>query len=145
MAVLPTEWCSFRAEIGSYAGLRDYLLETAGLAGAAAEGLPRLELALEEAALNIISYAYADGGELWVRVSRRKGRLRIELADFGTPFDPLQFRKKAQPDALAECAPGGLGIPLMKRLCSELHYERRAFLGRPANVLTLIFTLSETP
>lgn len=56
----------------------------------------RLELAVEEALVNVCNHAYADqptAGVLRCRVAVRPIGLQVDIADEGLPFDPL-----ARPD-----------------------------------------------
>ena len=53
---------------------------------------PRLrfatDLALDELATNTIKYGNSDGASFEFRILRGDGRLEIEYADHGAPFDP---------------------------------------------------------
>lgn len=100
------------------------MAESAGVVGAQAS---RLELAVEEALVNVCHYAYADcaeSGLLYCRIAVRPNGIWVEIADEGPPFNPL-----AQPDPdtaleLDQRKPGGLGILLIKKLVSEIAYRR---------------------
>ena len=112
-----------------------FVSEAARPTGLGAQQASRLELALEEALVNVCSYAYPDGrGEVVVRVQAGKDRVIVELEDGGAPFDPLSL---AEPDVqapLEERAPGGLGILLVRRMMDEVRYRRDG----DRNVLTLV-------
>lgn len=100
----------------------------------------RFELAVTEAATNIISYAFKRGGSRASVCARcTRTLLRVELEDDGSPFDPLLVPAREIPDTLAEAEVGGLGIKLIRGYCDQLGYEYRA--GR--NVLTMDFYLRE--
>lgn len=108
--------------------------------GADAKQLGHIELALEEALVNVVSYACPDGtGEMAVRCAvDEKKRFVIEVRDTGAPFDPLE---KTDPDvtaALDDREIGGLGIFFMKQLMDEIAYARQ----NDENVLTLTKDLS---
>lgn len=84
-----------------------------------------LQLALEEAVVNVINYAYADGvkGEARLSVTADNNRITFTLTDSGYPFDPTA---KVDPDLTAsvEDRPvGGLGILLIKKMMDEVTYH----------------------
>jgi sigma-B regulation protein RsbU (phosphoserine phosphatase) len=85
-----------------------------------------LNLALEEAVTNVISYAYPKGTDGLVEIDAvLQGKsLEFIIADSGTPFDPT-----ARPDAditlsVEERPIGGLGIYLVRQIMDEIHYSR---------------------
>lgn len=97
----------------------------------------RIQLAVEEAAVNIVQYAYEQGGEITLRVLRKKRQFVVELIDSGFPYNPLL---SADPDitaALAEREAGGLGIFFIRRFVDEVYYRRKNkqnILGLSMNV-----------
>ena len=107
--------------------------ETAGLMDA--QGA-RLELAVEEALVNVFNYAYAGqahAGAVTCRVMVETDGLTAEIVDEGPPFDPLA---RPDPDTALELEqrqPGGLGIFMIRQLTDEVNYRREA--GQ--NVLTI--------
>ena len=92
-----------------------------------------LNLALEEAAANVIHYAYADESGITCSANEKKCRIKAEkaqglltltLADRGKEFDPT---RREDPDLSlpAEERPiGGLGIFLIKQLMDSVEYRR---------------------
>jgi serine/threonine-protein kinase RsbW len=117
------------------------------LAGRAAElGVPdmrvmQLELAVEEAVMNICSYAYpAEApGELLVRTWAGPDCFTVEIEDTGDPFDPLARADPDLPDDLDARVVGGLGIMLIRRLVDDVRYRREG--GR--NVFTMVVRIEE--
>ena len=98
-----------------------------------------LNLALEEAATNVVLYAY-DGGTGFVDIDAiyTPQQLKFVITDTGIPFDPTQM-KDADITLSAEERPiGGLGIFLVRQIMNTVHYER----VNDHNVLTLIKNLS---
>ncbi len=98
----------------------------------------QIGLALEEALVNIISYAYAgDRGRISLEARPRDdGSLAFLIRDRGRPFNPLA---KADPDLdseLAERPVGGLGIYLIRQFSDETDWQR----CENENRLTLVFT-----
>lgn len=96
----------------------------------------QLQLAVEEAAVNIIDYAYPAGveGTLNLKIAYDGQLLRFVITDQGIPFDPTK-QLKADTTLSAEDRPiGGLGILLIRKMMDTINYER----AEHKNVLTLI-------
>lgn len=112
------------AELASLADLRAFVradLLSRGVDAAAADDLV---LALEEAAMNVITHGYAgmDPGSLMVDVAATPAMIEIVLTDFGRPFEPVDV---PAPDVDAILAGGpeqGFGLFLMHRLADEIDY-----------------------
>jgi sigma-B regulation protein RsbU (phosphoserine phosphatase) len=124
--------------------LRLFALEGAIAVGLGPDVPPRLELALEEALVNVINHAYPPGveGEVELRRQPEPDAFTLVLTDWGPAFDPLhdeehepalQANREADLDSRA---PGGLGL-LLIRTMSQASYRRTA----EANELTLRFPL----
>ena len=98
-----------------------------------------LELAVNEALTNIMSYAYRDGArhDIVVELRAQPDRIRVEVEDDGVPFNPLELPVEEPPESLEQSRPTGRGILLMRSFMDELHYVRRD--GR--NVLTMVLVL----
>ncbi|MCQ2239443.1 MAG: ATP-binding protein [Bacteroidaceae bacterium] len=84
-----------------------------------------LNLALEEAVVNVMNYAYPGQNHMpiYLTVDDNDGFLRFVLEDEGVPFDPTQTEA---PDITldADKRPiGGLGIFLVNQLMSKVSYE----------------------
>lgn len=93
-----------------------------------------LNLALEEAVVNVMSYAYPGGqGDVKVDIKIDDQKVVSILTDSGIPFDPTQ---KGDVDTTlpAEERPiGGLGIHLVKQIMDKVSYQ---YVGNQ-NILTL--------
>ena len=97
---------------------------------------PKLRLALEEAVVNVMEYAYptGDSGDISLQVSSDGQSLKFVIKDQGGAFDPTM---KELPDTTlsVEDRPiGGLGILLVREMMDSINYERTGGM----NVLTLI-------
>ena len=95
----------------------------------------QMNLAIEEAVVNVMSYAYPAGvvGNVNIEAQADEERLKFTITDNGIPFDPTA---KAEVDTTlsAEDRPiGGLGIHLVRQLMDSINYER--IDGK--NILTL--------
>jgi sigma-B regulation protein RsbU (phosphoserine phosphatase) len=94
-----------------------------------------LNLALEEAVVNVMSYAYPLGtvGNVNIEAVANERRLKFIISDWGKPFDPTA-EKEVDTTLSAEERPiGGLGIHLVRQIMDSINYER--IDGK--NVLTL--------
>lgn len=86
----------------------------------------QLDLIFEEAFVNIALYAYPKGaaGQLEILTSTpAPGKLQIELADSGTPYNPLHAKQPNLSDKLEERTSGGLGVFLLKELSDSVSYR----------------------
>lgn len=97
----------------------------------------KIELAAEEALVNIIQYAYRDQPgevEIQMRHNPRTQEIEIVLQDQGPPFNPLHRRILMDRTApLQDRGMGGLGIHFMRQYVDDISYERH----QDRNVLTL--------
>jgi len=95
-----------------------------------------IELAAEEALVNIFNYAYKgrEGDVEIICKLDNSNNLIIEITDSGEPFNILSV---ADPDIRADISerqPGGLGVFLMKKLMDSIQYR---YQGNK-NILRLI-------
>lgn len=112
-----------------------FVTSAAVAAGITGKRLLELQLAFEELAANICSYAYARGdGDVVVGVREGEGEIAVTLEDRGEPFDPLEVPEPDIGVPLEQRQVGGMGIFLARRLASEITYRREG--GR--NVLRLV-------
>ena len=118
-----------------YPARREEIANMAGAVGefARADGWSselefKVELAVEELGLNIISYSGLKQEETFEMVIEATPQsVLIEFSDSGIAFDPL--RETASPDvdaSLEERPIGGLGVFLCVALAESIHYRREA-------------------
>ena len=103
----------------------------------------KLQLAVEEAVVNIIDYAYPTNtvSDITVHASSDGHWLKFVIKDAGVPFDPTE-KEKADTSLSAEERPiGGLGILLVRELMDSINYERTDGM----NVLTLKKIINSNP
>ena len=106
--------------------------------GLGVERLTVLDIIVEEAAVNVISYAYPDAPGLLEVSCRTDGtEFVVELSDEGEPFDPTTATDPDTTLPLEERSAGGLGLLLIRRSCDKLFWRRES--GR--NILTCRFIL----
>ncbi|MEN6616172.1 MAG: ATP-binding protein [Syntrophorhabdus sp.] len=114
------------AEIGSLPAFNEKVTQCAVECGISQHKLMSLELALEEAIVNIIKYASTDPeGTVLIDCSLDGEKyFTITITDNGPPFDPLQ---RTAPDTHADIDDrpiGGLGIFLIKEMTDSVSYHR---------------------
>ena len=100
----------------------------------------QITLAIEEAVVNVINYAYPSGTQGSISVDAQSNNIRIKftIIDRGLPFDPTA-KSDADIHLKVEERPiGGLGIHVVRRLMDSMNYER--IDGH--NVLTLRKTIT---
>ena len=95
----------------------------------------QLRLAVEEAVVNVIEYAYPAGmeGSVEVTMMSDSHRLKVVIDDSGVPFDPTAEKKADITLSAEERRVGGLGIHLVRELMDSINYER----VNGHNILTL--------
>lgn len=101
-----------------------------------------LELAVVEAATNVVRHAYGGrGGRVEVELTREGGAIALSVVDTGTSFDPTRVPPPREPDPAdpSTWPEGGMGLPIIRAACDELRY--RAEGGR--NRLTLHLRVEE--
>ena len=83
-----------------------------------------LNLALEEAVTNIVSYAFPQGEEheFMLHASSDGQRLVFRLEDDGVPFDPTAVADADTTLSAEERPIGGLGIFLIRQIMTDVRY-----------------------
>lgn len=99
-----------------------------------------LNLALEEAVVNVMTYAYPKGtaGTVDIDIKTNGEQLTCVLSDSGTPFDPTQTPDADTTLSAEERPIGGLGIFLVRQIMDDISYQ---YVDNK-NVLTLTKTLN---
>lgn len=95
----------------------------------------KLNLAIEEAVVNVMNYAYPAGekGDVDIEAMINDEYLVFVISDSGTPFDPTAKAEVDTTLSAEERGIGGLGIHLIRQIMDTINYERVD--GK--NVLTL--------
>ena len=115
----------FPATVDAVPDIIALIAGAAGAWGLHPRRLMQLELAVEEAVVNICLYAYeVPPGELLVRIEPGESRFVVELIDEGVPFDPLAVEDPDMRAGVADRPIGGLGIFLVRRVMDEVAYLR---------------------
>lgn len=127
----------FFASVEHLHEMLEFILGEAKQVGFKPAALGQIELASEEAIVNVIHHAYKDrGGEIEIAVlSEPQKKCVITLSDDGEPFDPLvQVDPVDISASLEDRDIGGLGIHFIRKCLDEVSYSREGNW----NVLTLV-------
>lgn len=83
-----------------------------------------VDLALEELLSNVYKYAYPGGvpGQVEVAIDVGQEAIRLEVADWGIPFDPTTV--PAPPRPTLDEPRGGRGLFLVRSVARSLRYRR---------------------
>lgn len=97
----------------------------------------KIELAVEEALVNIISYGYPNRqGSIEIAcLTDSLSGIKITIRDKGIPYNPLTNAKTFDPNAPLESRTiGGYGVYFILKIMDEVNYRRE----HNYNILTLI-------
>lgn len=123
------------AETGNLPMLLDFARERIRGKGFDDDTAGKLELAVEEILVNVISYAYPEKpGKVRIAFSENNANgFVIEIRDSGIPFDPLNAPEADTHSSLDDRKIGGLGIFFMRKVVDVAHYRYE----NGQNILTL--------
>ena len=101
----------------------DEVCETIGLDMATTM---QLNLAIEEAVVNVMNYAYPQGtvGDVCIEARSDDKELEFIISDSGKPFDPTAKDEVDTTLSAEERSIGGLGIHLVRTIMDAVDYER---------------------
>ena len=117
---------TMKNDVGELKNLHDFIKSVAGQLQIDNATTRKIRLAIEEAVVNIISYAYPPGveGTIHLQAFSNSKCLKIVIIDSGAPFNPTEAAQ-ADTTLSAEDRPiGGLGILLVRELMDSINYER---------------------
>ena len=100
----------------------------------------QLNLAIEEAVVNVMNYAYPAGskGDITIETKSNGKEMTFIISDTGKPFDPTAKPEVDTTLSAEDRAIGGLGIHLIRQIMDRINYER----ANGHNILTLIKKLN---
>lgn len=115
----------------------DFIEVEAKAVGILGKELSRLKLASEEMLVNIINYGFPSKnkeGKISLSCKKMGRHFLIEIADNGTPFNPLATSKQVDTKACLEKRTyGGYGIFLARQILDDVQYRYE----NNQNILTL--------
>src|SRR5690606_8438630 len=116
----------FCASIDQLPEMMSFIREAARPVGFDSFDLNKIEVASEEAIVNVIDHSYLGrGGEIEISLlSEKKKWIQITISDIGEPFNPLvQELQKDLSSPLEKRPLGGLGIFFIRRCLDKVHYQ----------------------
>lgn len=117
---------SFPANLSNFDGLMAFARENIHQTGISSNEGKKLELAIEEAAVNIMKYAYdVSTGQIEVSIDHEigTGQICVILKDTGKEFNPIKEEMGAPKGQIDTIKEGGLGLFYIKNLVDSSFYE----------------------
>jgi serine/threonine-protein kinase RsbW len=132
--MMPTQ--IFSSELGNLEKICHFVTRYAEEAGLDDRQVYAVQLAVDEAATNIIEHGYRETGQGDVEITcePEPDGLRVILHDHAPAFDPEDIPVPVTDVPLEELKPRGLGIYLMRKMMDEVSY---AFNAEEGNTLTM--------
>lgn len=128
---------TFENRIEESGKLYPFIQETGKAAGIGEALLNSINLAVEEALVNSIMYAYPKGTKGTITLTaewyKNGGCIKYVLKDKGVAFNPLSAPEADISSDVAERSVGGLGILLVRQMMDEVDYKRSG----NENILTM--------
>lgn len=114
-----------------------YVKKLADLAGFDARGQREMELAVEEAVVNVILHAFEPGtkSSFDIRCEILPAYMLVAVHDQGIPFDAAFIPEYYPPERLEDRANAGLGSFLIKRLVDRIEYCNMGSAGKETRLL----------
>jgi len=127
---------TLRNDIQDVPLLAAFIDEVCEAAGFNASVAMQMNLAMEEAVVNVMNYAYPVGvkGDIVIEAEDRGDSVHFVIIDGGTPFDPTAKADADTTLSVEERPIGGLGIFLVRQLMDTVSYEYKGGKNR----LTLV-------
>ena len=114
----------FPARFDSLESIGELTAQAAIEAGFDDNAVYEVQLAVDEAATNIIKYAYGEKeGPLRLIMELHGKVLMITLVSWGKPFDPTAVSAPDLTAGLEERRIGGLGMYLIRKMMDEVSYS----------------------
>jgi serine/threonine-protein kinase RsbW len=139
----PLKRLTLPASAGSISAFSEFVRDGAAKAGVATDEFGKLELVLEEILINVARYAYTpETGAVEVAYKPAgPHKIRIEIADFGRVFNPLEADPPDLSRGLADRPIGGLGVFLVRSMVDCIDYRRE----QNRNILSFVFPTDGGP
>lgn len=125
------------ADLDALARISAFVTEAADRAGLDERSTWQVQLAVDEAATNIIQHAYDDdaSGDIMLAWIHEGNRFIVMLRDQGRQFAPQDVPPPDLESPLEERQVGGLGLYLITRLMDEVRFD---FDPQAGNLLTMV-------
>lgn len=124
------------SELASVGMALDFIAERGKVLGLTERQIFEVQLAVDEAVTNVITYAYEGlRGELKIRCWCQSTALAVEILDKGKPFDPTRLSAPDLSSSLKRRPIGGLGVHLIRKVMDEVVYRYDPSVG---NILRMV-------
>lgn len=132
------------ADLDALARISAFVTEAAERAGLDERATWQVQLAVDEAATNVIQHAYDPDspGDLTLSWRCEGNKFILVLRDYGRQFDPESVPTPDITSPLEDRQVGGLGLYLITRLMDEVRFD---FNPQGGNLLTMIKHISAAP
>ncbi len=133
---------AFPGRFSSLDDIRDFYTQAAKEAELDRKSIYDVQLAVDEAAANIIDHAYEGEGKGEIECSylASPGKLEVIMRDHGKSFNPKAVKKRDSKAGLNCRKQGGLGLHFMRSLMDSVEFT---FNGKGGNVLKMVKTKGE--
>ena len=114
------------SSLDSLGPISDFVVATARAAGLDDKAAWEVQLAVDEAATNVILHAYGDHnleGPITVDAGLESNEFIVRLHDQGAPFDPDSVPEPDLDSPLEQRSTGGLGLYLMHKLMDQVAFD----------------------
>lgn len=129
------------ASLEALAAISDFVVEQARAAGLDEHAVWEVQLAVDEAATNVIQHSYAKAdGQMTINTNATESTLEIVICDRGKPFNPEDVPEPDLVSPLEERKTGGLGLYLMRKLMDRVDFR----FENGENILTMSKRLSQS-
>lgn len=127
----------FTCSLNNLEKICDYITQYANEAGLNETEVYAVQLAVDEAATNIIEHGYGEEcpSRIDVTCEILEDGLKVVIYDDADPFDPASVPEPEINVTLEDIKPRGLGIFFMRKMMDEVKYETSPNQG---NTLTMI-------
>lgn len=120
----PSRTFTIDASLGALAAISDFVVEQARAAGMDEHAVWEVQLAVDEAATNVVQHSYANtAGPVTITTRCTDGEFEVMLRDQGAPFDPNNVPEPDLVSPLEERRTGGLGLYLMRKLMDRTEFR----------------------
>lgn len=128
---------TFSASLDKLYEMLSFIREHAESVGFDTPEISKIELATEEALVNIVSYGYPNkNGFIEINCSYQADKgFKIVIKDFGSAYNPINHKKQYEVNlSIENRRVGGYGVYFMLSIMDEVSYTRE----NDVNILTLI-------
>lgn len=130
---------TFSASLDTLYDMLTFIKDQAEGAGFDSPNISQIELAAEEALVNIVSYGYLNQlGKIEIGcydTNDESKCLKIIIKDTGVPYNPLAgVKSKDFHTIVEERTPGGYGVFFILKIMDEVEYKREG----DSNILVLV-------